>query len=256
MTRRTIICHYHIFKTAGTSFEKILRNNFGERHLSFDGPTTSSVISQPELVSVIDANPDLVSLSSHQITLPAPTSDLFTLVPVIFVRHPILRIRSVFLHENRHRHNMSEGASLAGFDSWFEGLLSGDPNQLQICNLQTNLLSRAYDKPPVGQEIDGRPVYDLDAALDNLSKVACLGRTEYFDRDVASFIPILFERGFDLEYATPIRENVGAPDFGLSHLEQLQRMQADLSTETWDLLHWFNHQDLALFKAVCGRIDS
>ena len=252
---RTIICHYHIFKTAGTSFERVLRNNFGQRHLSFDGPKTSSMITQPELIKVIHTRPNLASISSHQITLPAPVSDQFLALPVVFVRHPILRIRSVFLHENRNAPEPLE-SPMEGFDAWFEELVAGHPNQLQICNLQTNLLCRGANNSPKGVNANGRPLYDLEAALRNLSEVPCIGRAECFDEDVASFIPQLAAAGIEFDYPSRVTENVGAPDFGLSLEQQLDNMQAALSKPTWDKLHWFNHQDIALFEAVCNRLRS
>jgi len=96
-------------------------------------------------------------------------------------------------------------------------------------------------------------LYDLDAALKNLSEVACVGRTEYFDEDVASFIPTLAAAGIRLHYQQRVTENVGAPDFGLSLEQQLGNMRSQISATTWEQLHWFNQQDVALFEAVCRR---
>jgi hypothetical protein len=255
MMPRTIICHYHIFKTAGTSFERVLRNNFGQRHLSFDGPKTSSMITQTELSKVINTHPHLASISSHQITLPAPVSDQFLALPVVFVRHPILRIRSVFLHENRNASERLE-SPMEGFEAWVEELVAGHPNQLQICNLQTNLLCREANSSPKGVNANGRPLYDLEAALSNLSEVSCIGRAECFDEDVASFIPTLAAAGIRLNYLSRITENVGAPDFGSSVEQQLDNMRAQLSGATWDKLFWFNEQDIALYDTVCRRLEA
>ncbi len=254
MIPRTVICHYHIFKTAGTSFEQVLKNNFGERHLSVDGPKASSVITQTDLARVIDSNPHLAAISSHQITLPAPISDRFLAFPVVFVRHPILRIRSVFLHEHRDTLATRE-APLEGFEIWFDKLVAGHPNQLQICNLQTNLLCREADQPPRGVNTDGRPLYDLEAALRNLSAVSCVGRAEYFDEDVASFLPKFAAAGINVEYHQRVTANIGAPDFGLSLEQQLHNTRTAISESAWDKLHWFNHQDIELFEVVCRRLE-
>jgi len=96
-------------------------------------------------------------------------------------------------------------------------------------------------------------LYDLETALRNLSEVACVGRAEYFDEDVASFIPTLAAAGIRLHYPQRITENVGAAGFGLSLAQQLENMRSQISATTWDRLHWFNHQDMALFEAVCRR---
>ena len=81
----------------------------------------------------------------------------------------------------------------------------------------------------------------------------CVGRTEYFDEDVASFIPTLAAAGIRLHYQQRITENVGAPDFGLSLEQQLENMRSQISATTWEQLHWFNQQDVAVFEAVCRR---
>jgi len=134
MNKSNVLLQYHILKTAGTSFERVLINNFGQQHLSFDGPTASSRISQKGLIKVVDSNPTLASLSSHQISLPASVSDRFLALPVVFVRHPILRICSVFLHEHRQAATRSQ-SPLQGFEACFDKLVADHPNQLQIGNL-------------------------------------------------------------------------------------------------------------------------
>ena len=105
MTQRNVIVHHHIFKNAGTTFERVLDENYGDKHLSFDGPFTFSHISQDQLAAIIERHPSHVAFSSHQIHLPAPSSLSFRAIPVVFVRHPLLRIRSVFLFEERNAHN-------------------------------------------------------------------------------------------------------------------------------------------------------
>jgi len=83
--------------------------------------------------------------------------------------------------------------------------------------------------------------------------VPYVGRTEYFDEDVASFIPTLAAAGIRLDYQRRVTENVGAPDFGLSLEQQLDNMRSQISATTWEQLHWFNQQDVALLEAICRR---
>ena len=123
------------------------------------------------------------------------------------------------------------------------------------CNLQTNLLCREANQPPRGVNTEGRPLYDLEAALRNLSAVPCVGRAEYFDEDVASFLPEFAAAGINFEYHQPVTENIGAPDFGLSLEQQLNNTRTAISESAWDKLHWFNHQDIELFDAVCRRLE-
>lgn len=255
MTARTVICHYHIFKTAGTSFEALLKRNYGKDHISFDGPSSSSSIDQASLTRIILDNPDACAFSSHQIALPVPDSRDLKILPAVMIRHPLLRIRSVFLHEMRDQSPDNPADVMEAFDAWFGELVAGHPNQLQICNLQTNLLCREPDQPPQGRNEGGRPLYDLNNAMKNLAAVALLGRVEHFDQDVARFPKLIETHGLRFRVEQPISENVGSPDFALSTQDQLSNFRAQVAVETWDRLLWFNEQDLALWEWVCERLD-
>ena len=256
MTARTVICHYHIFKTAGTSLEALLRQNYGEGHISFDGPTSASSVDQASLARTIRDNPKACAFSSHQIALPAPDLPDLKILPAVVVRHPLLRIRSVFLQEMRDDRTKSGEDVMAGFDTWFDELAAGHPNQLQICNLQTNLLCREADQPPKGRNEDGRPLYDLDNAMKNLASVELLGRVEHFEQDVARFPSLLAAQGLHFAIEESISENVGSPDFLLSTEDQLNNFRSQLAAETWDRLLWFNEQDLNLWESVCERLGN
>lgn len=172
------------------------------------------------------------------------------------VRHPLLRIRSVFLHEMRDDPTQAGVDVMAGFDAWFDELAAGHPNHLQICNLQTNLLCREADHPPQGHNEDGRPLYDLDNAMKNLASVELLGRVEHFEQDVARFPSLLAAHGLRFRIEEPVSENVGAPDFSLSTEDQLDNLRSQVAANTWKRLLWFNEQDLALWESVCERLGN
>ena len=256
MTARTIICHYHIFKTAGTSIEALLRQNYGEGHISFDGPTSASSVDQASLTRTIRDNPKACAFSSHQTALPAPNLPDLKILPLVMVRHPLLRIRSVFLHEMRDDPTQAGVDVMAGFDAWFDELAAGHPNQLQICNLQTNLLCREANHPPQGHNEDGRPLYGLDNAMKNLASVELLGRVEHFEQDVARFPSLLAAHGLRFRIEEPVSENVGAPDFSLSTEDQLDNLRSQVAANTWKRLLWLNEQDLALWESVCERLGN
>ena len=253
MTQRNVIVHHHIFKNAGTTFERVLDENYGDKHLSFDGPFTFSHISQDQLAAIIERHPSHVAFSSHQIHLPAPSSLSFRAVPVVFVRHPLLRIRSVFLFEERNAHNDDSSENrdpLDGLEEWIKSMIAGGKNRIQICNLQTSALSRAYNLPPKRRGDDGRICFDLQAAINNLWLVPCLARAEHFDSDVASFTETLSRFDIDFTYRPRKAENVSSPDHDQPIERQLDAMKQKMSAETWEKLCWMNHQDLALYETV------
>ena len=72
MSQRKVLVHYHIFKNAGTTFERVLDENYGDEHIKFDGPFSFSAITQDQLGTIIQRHPKAMACSSHQIHLPPP----------------------------------------------------------------------------------------------------------------------------------------------------------------------------------------
>ena len=259
MQQRNVLLHYHIFKNAGTTFERVLDENYGGGHIKFDGPFSFSVIIQDQLSTIIQRHPNAMACSSHQIHLPAPSATQFRPIPVVFIRHPLLRIRSVFLFSKRSDEKvldkLTRSDPLKGLEEWVTQKLSGDQNLLQISNLQTSMLSRCYNLPPKREGREGRVHFDLQLAINNLSVVPCLGRVEYFDSDVSSFTETLERFDMPFNYKKRKAENVSSPDYQDTVEEQLRAMEGSLSPETWQKLHWLNHQDLALYEITHEMVE-
>ena len=254
MSQRKVLLHYHIYKNAGTTFERVLDENYGDQHISFDGPFPFSSINQDQLTTIIQRHPNALACSSHQIHLPAPSSVSLKLIPTVFFRNPLLRIRSMYLFSKRGKDKVLEKVTLTdpleGFENWVNDMLSHEQHRLQISNTQTSMLSRCYNLPPKREGRDGRFTYDLQQAVNNLSLVPCLGRTEHFDTDVSSFSTTLADLGVNFSYEKRKAENVSSPDHKKPVEAQLKAMESSLSPETWQQLNWANHQDLALYDIV------
>ena len=170
----------------------------------------------------------------------------------------MLRIRSVYFFSQRQNKSLGKRADdnpLEGLEQWVVSALSGDHNLNQISNLQTGFVSRCYNLPPKRQGIDGRVNYDLQTAINNLSLVPCLGRTEHFDTDVASFADTLARFDIPFSYQPKRAENISSPDHGQPISEQLDAMREHLTAATWDKLRWMNHQDLALYDIVHDMLE-
>ena len=253
MKKRNVLLHYHIFKNAGTTFERVLDENYGDRHMTFDGPFSFSLINQDQAAAVIEHHASHIAFSSHQIHLPVPSSLSFRAIPVVFVRHPLLRIRSVYLFSQRDQVQSSSDTTcepLAGFEAWFASMLAGDKNRLHLSNMQTGALSRTHGSPPARRGENGRVCFDLQAAINNLLLVPCLGRTEHFDADVASFTKTLSRLDIAFSYRPGEAENVSSADHKEPIERQLATFRDRVKPETWEQLNWMNHQDLALYDIV------
>ena len=255
---RHVICHYHIYKNSGTTFDGILSANFGSRHVSFDGPFPYFSIGQPELAKVIQRHPRAIAFSSHQVSLPVPSSLDFNVLPVVFVRHPILRIHSIYRFKRSEGDDTetSRAATTMDFDAWCRHALSHAQELTQVSNAQVRLLSRT-----TGQRAEGRCtrealVYDLNQARRNLRNVDLLARTERFARDVSRFPELLAAHGIEFRVSDTTPRNVSGNDHDKGIDERLEAIAAQLEPATWAALQAANRQDLVLYEEVCARLDA
>lgn len=95
---RSVIIHYHLFKNAGTSIDSILSASFKGLWKNFDNENPGSRFSPMEFEKIISEHPDLKAFSSHQIVPPIPNNGL-RVFPIVFLRHPIDRLKSAYLFE-------------------------------------------------------------------------------------------------------------------------------------------------------------
>ncbi|MCL4402322.1 MAG: hypothetical protein M1436_06645, partial [Acidobacteria bacterium] len=109
---RCVILHYHILKNAGTAIEEVLDRNFGERLSRFDMTDRDGAVSRAELLSLLQGNPHLQAVSSHQIRYPVPEAAGFLFFDLCFLRDPIDRIRSMY---DYFREKPSPGDPVSGF---------------------------------------------------------------------------------------------------------------------------------------------
>jgi hypothetical protein len=255
---RRVIVHYHIFKNSGTSFEKLLDDNYGDDHLVFDGPFRFSKIDQDELRKVIQHTGHL-AYSSHQVNLPVPTALDFVVEPVVFLRHPLLRIRSVHGFSRKSPEAVHDGQSAVELDfvDWVRSSLRSAQGMAALSNAQTRNLGGVYGRTALQRRLQGGGFeFDLSQALRNLDNVRLLGRTEFFDTDVPRFEGLLAECGIPFRYARHEPSNRTASDFDQGLEQRLQGLRDELGDELYGQLEHCNQQDLQLFDYANQRLGS
>lgn len=135
---RKLIIHYHLFKNAGTSIDVNLRRTFGERFLELELGGPADLFTAEKLVQKLEENPRVCAVSSHTIVLPLPHRQDWSVLPIIFLRHPLDRILSMYRYE-REQDSESPGAALAkkyDFPDYVVSRLS-DPRDVVLRNWQT-----------------------------------------------------------------------------------------------------------------------
>lgn len=141
--RSPVLVHYHIFKNAGTSIDLALRESFGERWTTFEGEHAHDIKSHLDLCKYISLNDAVRAVSTH---LARPHNGVSEIRPIAFLRHPILRMRSVYeftrLNDGQTSNHVAQDRNFAGYLEWCfgEGRRSGG---VVIRNYQVVHLSQA-----------------------------------------------------------------------------------------------------------------
>jgi hypothetical protein len=237
------VVHYHIFKNAGTSVDHALAAAFGSRWATIEGPTPTSRLPETALRRALEAEPGLRAISSHQARPPVPPGVL----PILFLRHPVLRAHSVWRFARRDAtqpiHAAAQG-SFADFLRWADGL---GPGSVVIRDYQTIHLSAASWRVADLLEAEaGRD--DLREARALLEGLPGFGIVEAFARSAR-----LFERLYRPllpGFALPVlRENRTNP-WDLPDAVQLHRIRVGVGERLYRRLLDMNAHDLALYHAA------
>lgn len=249
---RNVICHYHIFKNSGTSFDLLLKNNFGERHILFDGPFPYFSINQDELSKIIMRNGNAIAFSSHQIKLPQPAALDFKVLAAVFVRHPVLRARSIYNFKKATADGTltAQMAKSKSFGAWIEYSLNDRLEITIISNAQTRLLGWVYGAKALQRRTRWQMEYDLEQAKRNISNVELLARTEFFDQDVSRFPAICKKYGISFSYEKVEPQNVTTKDHDVDLNDRLEKVRAELGSELYEKLENANRQDVELFETA------
>ncbi len=255
---RFVICHYHIYKNSGTSFDTLLSNNYGDNHITFDGPFPFFTIDQEQLARVIERKTEVVAFSSHQIQLPVPGSLDYQVLPVVFIRHPLLRILSIykFKRQTFDGTTTSKAAQNKTFDEWVSHCFSDRQEITHISNAQTRLLGAATRQRPLMRRKPHAMEYDVHQAMRNIENVPLLARTEFFNQDVGRFPGILDRYGIEFSFQEIDPQNTTSKNHHKSIDERLDQIKLSVKTESYQKLLNANEQDLLLFENASRLIEN
>jgi len=254
---RAVICHYHIYKNSGTSFDALLSKNYGERHVCFDGPFPFFTIDQEQLARIIERKNNLIAFSSHQIQLPVPTSLDFLVLPVVFIRHPILRVQSIYKFKRQARDGttLSRAAKDKSLEDWLKYCFSNQMEITHISNAQARLLGAVCRQRPLMRRNKYGMEYDIHQTIRNIESVRLLARTEYFNKDVGRFPEILRQYNIEFKYMEIKPKNITNKDHHKPIVERLDQIKKSLSEENYKKLLDANTQDVYLFNYASELIE-
>lgn len=151
--KRKVILHYHIFKNAGTSIDRMLRESYAERWINYDKADGNKRISPAEMEEYILDHPDLVAISSHQVVPPLPDKYL-DVYPLIMIRHPIDRAYSAYLFEWKKQLGKDELKGSFGeyIVEKFKNHRGSAIEDFQVMHLANRSYSHSAPAPNIGDE--------------------------------------------------------------------------------------------------------
>jgi hypothetical protein len=234
---RSVIIHCHIFKNAGHTFDRALKNNFGDSFLVHRD--TEKMKSGAEYLGpFISENPKLKALSSHHIRFPLPEIQHVKLLPAIILRHPVDRLGSVYLYEQKYEAPLSDdtGAKKISFQKYILQQITSERNEI-INNFQTRF---CLEGSP--QDVNER---EFKLAFDRIRNIPLLGLADYYDESLVLFEEVLrpYYPDIDLSYAG---HNITLS--GEKTLDHRVRGIFDaLGLEALDAMLAYNHWDLMLY---------
>lgn len=249
MPARTVILHYHLFKNAGTSVDEVLQTNFGsawserEFEIPREARSGESGFNTAEVGNYLRQHPELKALSSHTALLPAPEVEGIHIVPIMFIRHPIDRLRSAYLFEAG-QDSWSYGARLAkmqGFAGYLRALIS-HPVDRSARSFQTYRLSM-NEPEEAGSE--------LDRSLRVLGGSGFVGLVEAYNASMVR-LETLLAPWIDGFKTFAVHANA-SQSVGIGLGEKLARIRTEIGESLFADVAAANADDIALFEAAAGR---
>lgn len=238
---RHIIMHYHLFKNAGTSIDHTLKKNFKQSWREHEDSNTGW--STIDIANYLKENQDIVVLSSHTALLPLPVLPNTTIYPIIFIRHPIDRIRSVYEFEHKQIADtegaiMAKKVDMAGYIEW---RLSRN-NDRSIRNFQSYRLAFATPKL-----LNGKQLSEYEQALSAVNELDFVGLVDEFDislRKMQKWLKNVFP---NINFK-PVEKNVTKKDTNLN--ERLDMMRKKIGASLYDDIVEANKSDLKIYKKL------
>lgn len=239
---RRVIIHYHLFKNAGTSLDQILKTNFPNGWQEREGPGIGW--SAPDVAGYLKQHPHIRVLSSHTALLPPPELPDCFVYPILFIRHPIDRIRSIYEFEVKQVADTSgarkaKETDLAGYIKW-RLHCKGDR---AIRNFQAYRIAFA-----VPGNADGKSLTEEERSLAALTTLPFVGVVETFDTSLQRLQEWLMPAFPHIDFK-PVRANVTQKAHS-SLDDRLLAIQTEVGAELFNELMHANALDLKLYKAA------
>ena len=176
------LVHYHIYKNAGSTIDNAIKKSLGknsllelDKHARYK---TNEIYDEKLINSAIEEGADCIAFSSHRMTPTVHRSKRHNFIPIVNLRHPLLRAGSVYRYERKRKDEKpgKEFAKELDFPDWLNWSLN-QTGYIESRNYQTTLMSI----PDVNKGETATSIADIDLAKNRLDEMPVVGIVEYFD---------------------------------------------------------------------------
>lgn len=240
-TGDAILFHCHLFKNAGTTIEYLLNRNFPDAHGHLEAADFRQ-LTPAEITGALDQNAHWRALSSHTASLVIPEYPR-PLIGLVFIRHPIDRVHSVYRYERRRTDEdkiMNPSAQVAK-ETDFRGFVNW---ALDENNGYGSIIRNFQSRHILGRD-------DLPEAKRLLRRTSCVGTVEELDLSLGVFKYSL-KRYFgemNLDYVIQNQSRNRHPELD----SRIKEIESLLGPELYGDLLAKNASDLELW-AYAGRL--
>ncbi len=238
-----LFVHYHLFKNAGTSVDRALKQLFGDQWASFEAESGDQLLSPEAFMSRLLQRPELKAVSSHTARIAPWTLKELHAVPIVFVRHPIDRIKSAYEFE-RQQDAQTLGARLAkemDFRAYVEHFIHKSKGR-NFRNFQTFRISHASRRSELPE---------IEKALDAVDSFRFVGLVERYEESMSWLERIAREYLPDIKLPV-VKANVGKRNGTL--LERLSSIREELGVSLYSDVCNANLADMVLWERVNNRL--
>ncbi|WP_158966962.1 sulfotransferase family 2 domain-containing protein [Paraglaciecola sp. L3A3] len=241
------IFHFHFFKNAGTSLDASFKANFTEKEWVTKEFPGNLIENRKQVKNWILENPRAKCFSSHTAALPVPILDHIQLLPVLFIRHPLDRIASVYAFEKKQGGNgfgavLARNTSLKGYIETRNAL----GHDRQCRDFHVGLLAHMFSNEH-GSE--------FERAKKAIEELPFVGLVEEFDESLQRLESWLATEGLTDISLKPVVQNVSR-NTSISIEEKMEGFKKQLGDEFFDEIMVSNEQDMILYEMVKSRFSN
>lgn len=185
--KKKLFIHHHIFKNAGTSLDRTLKEVFGDAMYFYDTNNKGGVVTNDMLFDFVKNNieQETACLSSHQVCLSSHELKGLEIIKFVLLREPIRRFFSMYNYHKRisPTNKLDYLAKEVTFKEFMKWIIKN--SKVVSSNFQTNFCSKTITNKRTITHTD------LLIAKENLTSSDGVGIVERYEESLTLFNKIL-----------------------------------------------------------------